>query len=123
MVHKLVKRLNSRPCESCLADICPSESLTICFFRVKKIDFKSAEVQKSTKEFSHDLDLMSDASGYVSGLLSSYLDILIVAMQVCLHKIGAHLLGKLTICIDNAGLRGGLRGCLRGPALYQSAPF
>ena len=106
-----------------MADICPSESLTICFFRVKKIDFKSAEVQKSTKEFSHDLDLMSDASGYVSGLLSSYLDILIVAMQVCLHKIGAHLLGKLTICIDNAGLRGGLRGCLRGPALYQSAPF
>ena len=36
----------------------------------------------------------------------------IVAMQVCLHKIGARLLGKFTICIDNAGL-------LRGPALYQ----
>ena len=27
----------------------------------------------------------------------------IVTMQVCLHKIGVHLLGKLTICIDNAG--------------------
>ena len=27
--------------------------------------------------------------------------------QVCLHKIGARWLGKLTICIDNAGpLRG-----------------
>lgn len=24
-------------------------------------------------------------------------------MQVCLHKIGARLLGKLTECIDNAG--------------------
>ena len=24
-------------------------------------------------------------------------------MQVYLHKIGARLLGKLTICIDNAG--------------------
>ena len=24
-------------------------------------------------------------------------------MQVCLHKIGARLLGKLTICIENAG--------------------
>ena len=27
----------------------------------------------------------------------------IVAMQVYLHKTGASLLGKLTICIDNAG--------------------
>ena len=25
-------------------------------------------------------------------------------MQVCFHKIGAPLMGKLTICIDNAGL-------------------
>ena len=33
-------------------------------------------------------------------------------MQVCLHKIGVCLLGKLTICIDNAG-------ALRGPGLYQ----
>ena len=36
----------------------------------------------------------------------------IVAMQVYLHKTGASLLGKLTICIDNAGP-------LQGPALYQ----
>ena len=25
-----------------------------------------------------------------------------LTMQLCLHKIGAHLLGKLMICIDNA---------------------
>ena len=36
-------------------------------------------------------------------------------MQVCLHKIGACLLRKLTICIDNTGP-------LWGPALYQWTP-
>ena len=40
--------------------------------------------------------------------------ILNLPMQVCLHKIGARLLGKLTICIDNAAP-------LRRPALYQFA--
>ena len=37
-------------------------------------------------------------------------------MQVCLHKIGVCLQGKLTICIDNAGPP-------RVPALYQSLTF
>ena len=27
----------------------------------------------------------------------------VVSMQVFLNKIGAHLMGKLTICVDNAG--------------------
>ena len=55
--------LKSGPFENCLADFCRSallKVLKINFLYPKKADgqtFKSAEVQKSTREFSHGLDL------------------------------------------------------------------
>ena len=36
--------------------------------------------------------------------IKKWVDINEYIIQVCLHKIGARLLGKLTICIDNAAL-------------------
>ena len=62
-------KLNSRPCKNSLEDFCTSESLTICFFRSKEVNFsvifrafRNVEVQKYIINISHGLDLSSFCS-------------------------------------------------------------
>ena len=62
-VNTVICDLKSKPCENFVADFCTSallKALKATFFTLKKEDgqaFRSAEVQKSTSEFSHGLDL------------------------------------------------------------------
>ena len=44
----------------CNKDLCSSESLTICFFRIRRLVFRAfriAKVQKSNRNFWHNLDI------------------------------------------------------------------
>ena len=77
----------SGPFENCLANFCRSallKALKINFLYRKKADgqtLKSAEVQKSTREFSHGLDL----SSFGSALVQMYDEILSIYVHYVCH--------------------------------------
>ena len=74
------KNLGSRPCENSLVEFSTSEK------RVKKLDFRvyrSAEVQKSAREFSHGLNLIYDSKIFLkeSTFFAEPIDFLIVLFR------------------------------------------